>query len=160
MSRAWHKTTRLFPLWRKKVMDKKLYRFALAAALVGLFVSIYMAIYKLTENDAMCMGSSGCSSINASPYSELYGIPLGIVGAIGYSAILFMLWLEKRHPLGKQYGNILVMGMSFSGFIYSMYLMYLSQFVIRATCPFCVASAAAMTLCFIFTFTRFVRAEN
>jgi uncharacterized membrane protein len=141
-------------------MDKKLYRLAIASTLIGLLISIYMAIYKITDNDTMCMGSGGCASINASPYSEIYGIPLGIIGAIGYCAILFMLWLEKRHPLGRQYGNILAMGMSFAGFIYSMYLMYLSQYVIRATCPFCVASAVAITFSFIFTFTRFVRAEN
>jgi len=147
-------------LKEKTIMDKKLYKIAIASTIIGLFISIYMAIYKITDNDTMCMGSGGCASINASPYSEIYGIPLGVIGAIGYSAILFMLWLEKRHPLGKQYGNILAMGMSFSGFIYSMYLMYLSASVIRATCPFCVASAAAMTLTFILTFTRFVRAEN
>jgi uncharacterized membrane protein len=119
-----------------------------------------MAIYKITENNAMCLGSGGCASINASRYSELYGIPLGIIGAVGYAGILLMLWLEKRHPLGKEYGNMAAMGMAFAGFIFSMYLMYLSYYVIKATCPFCVASAISITLCFILTFIRFARAEN
>ncbi|MDX9991676.1 MAG: vitamin K epoxide reductase family protein [Anaerolineales bacterium] len=141
-------------------MDKKLYWSAITFALSGLAISIYMAIYKITENNAMCLGSGGCASINASRYSELYGIPLGVIGAVGYAGILLMLWLEKRHPLAKEYGNMAAMGMSFAGFIFSIYLMYLSFYVIKATCPFCVASAISITLCFILTFIRFVRAEN
>ncbi len=141
-------------------MDKKLYWGAIISAVAGAAVSIYMTIYKLTDNNSMCLGSGDCATVNASKYSEVYGIPLGVVGLIGYAGILLVLWLEKRHPLGKEYGNLLAMGMSFSGFIYSLYLTYLELYVIKAICPFCVASAVAITLCFIFTFIRFVRGEN
>lgn len=141
-------------------MDKKLYWGAIISAVAGAAVSIYMTIYKLTDNNSMCLGSGDCATVNASKYSEVYGIPLGIIGLVGYAGILLVLWLEKRHPLGKEYGNLLAMGMSFSGFIYSLYLTYLELYVIKAICPFCVASAVAITLCFIFTFIRFVRGEN
>lgn len=141
-------------------MDKKLYWGAIISAVAGAAVSIYMTIYKLTDNNSMCLGSGDCATVNASKYSEVYGIPLGVIGLIGYAGILLVLWLEKRHPLGKEYGNLLAMGMSFSGFIYSLYLTYLELYVIKAICPFCVASAVAITLCFIFTFIRFVRGEN
>jgi uncharacterized membrane protein len=155
MSRAW----RWAGQWRT-FMDKKLYWGAIISAVAGAAVSIYMTIYKLTDNNSMCLGSGDCATVNASKYSEVYGIPLGVVGLIGYAGILLVLWLEKRHPLGKEYGNLLAMGMSFSGFIYSLYLTYLELYVIKAICPFCVASAVAITLCFIFTFIRFVRGEN
>ncbi len=141
-------------------MDKKLYWGAIISAVAGAAVSIYMTIYKLTDNNSMCLGSGDCATVNASKYSEVYGIPLGVIGLIGYAGILLVLWLEKRHPLGKEYGNLLAMGMSFAGFIYSLYLTYLELYVIKAICPFCVASAVAITLCFIFTFIRFVRGEN
>jgi len=108
----------------------------------------------------MCLGNGGCSTVNASKYSEVYGIPLGAIGLVGYAAIFLVLWLEKRHPLLKEYGNLLAMGMGFGGFIYSIYLTYLEFYVIHAVCPFCVASATAITLCFVFTFIRFVRGEN
>lgn len=141
-------------------MDKKLYWGAIISAAAGAAVSIYMTIYKLTDNNSMCLGSGDCATVNASKYSEVYGIPLGVIGLAGYLGILLMLWLEKRHPLGKEYGNLLAMGMSFAGFVYSIYLTYLELYVIKAICPFCVASAVAITLCFIFTFIRFVRGEN
>lgn len=141
-------------------MDKKLYWGVITSALIGFAVSVYMAIYKLTDNEAMCLGSGECSIVNDSRYSEIYGIPLGIVGALGYAAILFVLWLEKNHPIGKEYGNMLTMGITFAGTLFSMYLMYISHYVIQATCPFCVASAIAMTLCFVLSLIRFLRTEN
>ena len=141
-------------------MDKKLYWGAIFSSIAGIAISIYMTIYKLTDNNAMCLGNGGCGTVNASKYSEIYGIPLGVIGFAGYAAILLVLWLEKRHPLLKEYGNMLAMGMGFAGFIYSIYLTYLEIYVIRAICPFCVASAIAITLCFVFTFIRFVRGEN
>lgn len=141
-------------------MDKKLYWGTIIAALVGAAVSIYMTIYKLTDNNTMCLGSGDCATVNASKYSEIYGIPLGVIGLVGYAGIFLVLWLEKNHPLFKDYGNMLAMGMSFAGFIYSIYLTYLEIYVIKAICPFCVASAVAITLCFAFTFIRFLRGEN
>jgi uncharacterized membrane protein len=141
-------------------MDKKLYWGTIIAALVGAAVSIYMTIYKLTDNNTMCLGSGDCATVNASKYSEIYGIPLGVIGLVGYAGILLVLWLEKNHPLFKDYGNMLAMGMSFAGFIYSIYLTYLEIYVIKAICPFCVASAVAITLCFAFTFIRFLRGES
>jgi uncharacterized membrane protein len=141
-------------------MDKKLYWATIASALAGAAVSIYMTIYKLTDNNAMCLGSGDCATVNISKYSEVYGIPLGVIGFVGYAAILLVLSLENRHPLFKEYGNTLAMGMSFAGFIYSLYLTYIEIYVIQAICPFCVASAVAITLCFAFTFIRFIRGES
>ncbi|PKN94141.1 MAG: hypothetical protein CVU44_06995 [Chloroflexi bacterium HGW-Chloroflexi-6] len=141
-------------------MDKKLYWGAMIASIAGIAISIYMTIYKLTDNNAMCMGSGDCATVNASQYSEIYGIPLGVIGLLGYLGILLMLVLEKRIKIFLEYGNMIAMGMSFSGFVYSIYLTYLEIYVIKAICPFCVASAVAITLCFVFTFIRFVRGEN
>lgn len=141
-------------------MDKKLYWGAILAALAGIAISIYMTIFKLTDNAAMCLGNGGCSIVNASSYSAIQGIPLGVFGILGYSAIAIALFLEKKHPLLREYGNLLAMGMALAGTLYSAYLTYLEFYVIKAVCPFCVASATAIGLAFIFTFTRFIRNEN
>ena len=69
-------------------MDKWLYRISVALAVLGLLVSIYMTIYKVTSNNAMCLGSGDCSTVNASRYSEVNGIPVAVFGVIGYAAIL------------------------------------------------------------------------
>lgn len=141
-------------------MDRKLYWGAILAAMAGIAISIYMTIFKLTDNAAMCLGNGGCSVVNASSYSAINGIPLGVFGIIGFGAIVLTLFLENRHPLLRQYGNLLAMGMALAGTLYSAYLTYLEFYVIKAVCPFCVASATAISLAFIFTLIRFIRNEN
>ncbi len=141
-------------------MDRKLYWGAILAAMAGIAISIYMTIFKLTDNAAMCLGNGGCSVVNASSYSAINGIPLGVFGIIGFGAIALTLFLENRHPLLRQYGNLLAMGMALAGTLYSAYLTYLEFYVIKAVCPFCISSATAISLAFIFTLTRFIRNEN
>ena len=53
-----------------------------------MLVSAYMTVYKLTDNQRMCLGNGGCSVVNSSVYSEVYGIPVALVGLIGYGFIL------------------------------------------------------------------------
>ncbi|MEW5941545.1 MAG: vitamin K epoxide reductase family protein, partial [Chloroflexota bacterium] len=74
-------------------MDK-LNKALIALVILGLLVSVYMTIYKYTENDAMCVGSSDCKTINASSFSEIYGIPVALVGVGGYAAILATVLFE------------------------------------------------------------------
>jgi len=140
-------------------MDKKLYWGAIAASLVGVAVSIYLTIYKLTDNNAMCLSSGDCAIVNASRYSEVYGVPVAIIGIIGYLAILVVLLLETRLTPLIDIGNLLAFGMSLVGLLFSAYLTYLELYVIKATCPFCFTSAIAITIIFIFTLIRLARNE-
>ena len=77
-------------------MDKKLYWVSVGLAALGIMVSIYMTIFKLTSNNAMCLGSGDCSTVNASPYSSVYGVPVAFVGVLGYVSILAILLMQDR----------------------------------------------------------------
>jgi uncharacterized membrane protein len=141
-------------------MDKKLYWAAFAAATVGLLVSIYMTIYKLTSNDAMCLGSGGCSFVNASRYSEVNGFPVAGIGLIGFLALMFVMLLERRSEFFEENGPMLEFGMSLLGVLFTIYLTYLELYVIRHICPFCVASALAIMLVWIFSAIRMIQQLN
>ncbi len=93
-------------------MDKWLYRISMILVVIGLIVSVYMTIYKATSNDAMCLGSGDCSTVNASRYSEVYGIPVASVGIAGYFAILLMHWYERRDKFFEKNGPMLIFGMA------------------------------------------------
>ena len=69
-------------------MERTLTRISVVLAALGLLVAVYMTIFKLTDNQTMCLGNGGCSVVNNSVYSEVYGVPVAVVGALGYSAIL------------------------------------------------------------------------
>ena len=76
---------------------------------------------------------------------------------LGYGAILLTLLLEKRYQFFAQNGILAVFGMGLTGFIFTVYLIYLEFFVIKALCPFCLASQTTMTILFIITIIRLVR---
>jgi len=129
----------------------------MVAAILGALISIYMTIFKLTANEAMCLGNGGCSTVNSSPYSEIYGIPVSIVGLLGYLAIIIVLILENYVNFFKENGPLLEFGMGLVGVVYSAYLTYLELYVIHAICPFCVSSAIVITLCLIFALIRLIK---
>ena len=138
-------------------MDKWLYRISIALTVLGLLVSIYMTIYKLTNNNGMCLGSGDCSTVNASSYAEIYGIPVAVFGVLGYAAILATHLFENRHQLLQQNGTLMVFGMALTGFLFTLWLIYAEIFLIKAFCPFCVTSQTAMTIIFILSIIRLVR---
>jgi uncharacterized membrane protein len=141
-------------------MDKRLSKVTIALvtlAIIGLLVSIYMTIYKITSNDSMCVGSKDCSLVNASRYSEIYGIPVAVLGVVGYAAILAILLLERNPGFFNQNGTMLLFGLSLTGFLFTLYLIFIEVALIKAYCPFCIASQTAMTLIFILSVIRVVR---
>lgn len=138
-------------------MDKWLYRISMILAVVGLLVSIYMTIYNVSSNDAMCLGSGGCSTVNASRYSEVYGIPVGSVGVAGYFAILLAHWYERRDKFFEKNGPMLIFGMALTGFLFTLYLIYVEFAILQALCPFCLTSQIAMTIIFIISVIRLIR---
>jgi uncharacterized membrane protein len=138
-------------------MDKRLYGLSVALVIIGLLVSIYMTIYKFTSNDAMCLGSGDCSTVNASRYAEVNGIPVAMLGVIGYGAILAVHFLETRRSYFKQNGTLLIFGMGLTGFLFTLWLIYVEFALLKAYCPFCLASQVAMTLIFAIAVIRLVR---
>jgi uncharacterized membrane protein len=138
-------------------MDKRLTQVTIALAVIGLLVSIYMMIYKITGNDSMCIGSGGCSVVNASRYSEVNGIPVAALGIVGYAAILGVLWLERRPGFFKTNGSMIFFGLSLMGFLFTVWLIYVEIALIKAYCPFCLTSQAVMTVIFILSVIRVVR---
>lgn len=138
-------------------MDKWLNKALLVLVVIGLLVSIYMTIYKFTGNDGMCVGSGDCKTVNASVYSEIYGIPVALVGVGGYAAILAMLLYEKRNDFLRKNATMILFGFALMGFTFTVYLIYVEAAILKAYCPFCLASQATMTLIFILSVIRLVR---
>ena len=138
-------------------MSKRLRQITIALTIIGLLVSIYMTIYKLTNNESMCIGSSGCSEVNASRYSEINGIPVAVLGVVGYAAILALLFLEQRPGFIQENASLLFFGISLIGFLFTLYLIYLEIALIKAYCPFCLTSQAVMIVIFIISVIRLAR---
>lgn len=142
-------------------MDKRLVQASLVLTVIGVLVSIYMTVYKVTENNAMCLGSGDCSTVNASKYSEVFGgFPVAAVGVIGYLSILGLHLLEMRGSLSRDNATLALFGVTLIGFLFTAYLIYIEIAVIKALCPFCVTSQVVMTLIFIVSVIRLMKSPQ
>jgi len=138
-------------------MKNRLTQVTVALTILGLLVSIYMTIYKVTSNDAMCVGSGDCHTVNASRYAEVNGIPVAAIGVVGYAALLGILWLERKPGFFKDNGSMLFFGISLIGFFFTLWLIYVEVALLKAYCPFCITSQISMTLIFILSVIRVIR---
>jgi uncharacterized membrane protein len=122
---------------------------AALAALAGLFVSVYLWLYKLGALGTIACGTGGCETVQLSPQSRFLGIEVAAIGAVGY-AVLLALTLASIQP--RWSGNVrllqLIALLAGGAVLFTLYLKYLELFVIHAICRWCVASAVLIVVFF------------
>ena len=138
-------------------MDKRLKQIIIALCVFGLLVSVYMTIYKFTANDDMCLGSGDCHTVNTSRYSEVNGIPVALIGVLGYASMLGVLLFSNRNEFFEENEVMILFGISLIGFLFTLWLVYVEAALIKAYCPFCIASQITMTVIFILSVIRLIR---
>lgn len=107
-----------------------------AVALVGLGVAGYLTALKLGGTQAfLCRGGSGCDLVQASRYSVLAGVPTAMWGAGIYLAIAVLAAMPRTARRWQAAFMLVSAAVAFS-----LYLTYISIFVIGSTCPYCLAS--------------------
>jgi uncharacterized membrane protein len=138
-------------------MDKRLKQVTIVFTVIGLLVAVYMTIYKLTSNDSMCLGLGGCSIVNASGYSSVYGIPVAAVGVLGYLSILAIFYLERKPGFFQTNASMIQFAITLPGFLFTAWLIFVEVALLKAYCPFCITSQVMMTLIFILTVIRVIK---
>jgi len=111
-------------------------------AVTGLLVAGYMATVEITTVEAVCGAIGACNVVQQSQYAAIFGVPIGIIGVVGYAVLLFLFALGNRTRQALWLAFILTI----FGVIFSIYLTYLEPFVIEATCVWCLTSAVVMFL--------------
>jgi uncharacterized membrane protein len=133
--------------------DRRLRGAIFALALVGLGVAAYLTYVHYEDIKPVCGLGGDCQKVQTSQWSEVAGVPVALLGLIGYALIIASLFVPGE--AGLVAGAFL----SLMGFAFSAYLTYRELFSIDAICPWCVVSACLMTLLAALTATRLVRAE-
>lgn len=125
----------------------------LALAGIGLLDTAYLAWGRLTGASLVCLTGSGCSTVSASPYAYVLGIPLSYLG-LGLYVVLIagMIYLHRCKPGRAAIAAALLFACNIAGACFSAYLTWLSVTVIGATCNWCVMSAAILWLLLPLTF--------
>jgi uncharacterized membrane protein len=139
---------------RERPRDRGLVIAIVVICLLGIADAGYLTYVHYAGIKVACLAHGGCETVQASRWSKLDGVPVSVLGLIGYVAILGTLLI--RTELGRALG----FGIALIGFGFSMYLTYREVFTIKAICQWCVGSAVFMTALVVLTGIRFLRDEG
>ena len=121
---------------------------------LGLLDSVYLVWVKYTGAYALCGPIGNCESVNSSQYSEIFGIPIALLGAGAYAVMIVLLLMENRGQVWAEFSPMSVFGMSLIGVLYSIYLTYIEIAILNAICPYCVISAIILVVLLILSGIR------
>ena len=121
-----------------------------ALALAGIFISIYLTLYKLGVIGELSCTLGSCETVNTSRWSVFLGLPVAAWGLIFYLDVFVVALVGTTPRLENEplISTVLVAGAAI-GVIFSAWLTYLELAVIHAICIWCVTSAVIVLLIFL-----------
>lgn len=108
----------------------------LLLAILGVGVSVYLTNIKTSNNIYSC-GFGQCNVVQASKYSELFGIPVAVFGLVFYVLLITFLMARIKK---------LLLAWALFGLLFSSYLTVIELFVLKAICGWCVISFVIIIL--------------
>jgi len=116
-------------------------------ALVGLGIAAYLT-YVHYSGAAIACSTGGCEKVQTSSYAELAGIPVAVIGLVGYVLILLTAFLAG------ELGAVAAVGLTLGGFAFAVYLIYVQVALIEAFCIWCLASDGVLALLVLVSLLR------
>jgi uncharacterized membrane protein len=113
-----------------------------ALALAGIFISVYLTLYKLGVIGELSCSIGSCETVNTSQWSIFLGLPVAAWGLLFYLDVfgVALLGTMPRWENEPVISIVLVVEAAI-GVLFSGWLTYLELAVIHAICIWCVASA-------------------
>jgi uncharacterized membrane protein len=129
----------------------KIHRGMLVLTALGIVLAAYLTYVHYSGIKPACTAGQSCIKVQTSQWSELDGVPVALMGLIGYVAILGTLLAPDREET-----RLATLGMTLIGFGFSAYLTYRELFSIHAVCEECATSAVFITILLICAVIRYV----
>ena len=114
-------------------------------AVCGIVVSsVSLQHHYATSKTAFCdIGETfNCDIVNRSEYSTLFGIPVALIGMLGYAALagLATVYRERRET------PVMLLGAAAVGLAFALYLTYVEARVLGVYCILCLSSLSLITM--------------
>jgi uncharacterized membrane protein len=127
---------------------------AMVVGVIGLGIASYLTIVHYTGGAPVCAIAHGCETVQKSDYSKLAGVPVALLGLIGYVGILGALIRDDDNA------RSVAAFLSLLGFGFSAWLTYTELALIHAICIWCVGSAICMTILAALNVSRVLRVSE
>ena len=123
-----------------------------ALALAGIFISLYLTLYKIGVIGELSCSIGSCETVNTSKWSRFLGLPVAAWGLLFYLDVfaVALVGTMRRFEFEPVISFVLV-GEAAIGVLFSAWLTYLELGIIHAICIWCVTSAVIVTLILITT---------
>ena len=126
---------------------------ALAGILVS-SVSLYHHFSKSKTSFCDIGQSFNCDLVNRSQYSVFHGVPVALLGILGYLLILSLATVYRE----KAETPFILGGAALGGLAFALYLTYIEAFVLRAWCVLCLSSLLLMAILALLSVSNAVKA--
>ena len=131
-------------------------RTLIALTVLGIAVASYLTYIHYAGIKPLCgRNGGGCEIVQTSQYSKLAGVPVALIGLLGYIAILGSLLVPQNEN-----ARLATTAFTVVGFGFSAYLTYRELFSIHHICEYCVSSFAIVTVLMCLSIWRFLRGEE
>ena len=118
-------------------------------ALVGLFIALYLTLYKIGVIGTLACGTGSCETVQLSRWATFLGVPVAAWGA-GFYAVVFVLAFAGVQDRFADSRSIALATLVVTGWgvLFTAWLTYLELYVIHAICRWCVVSASLTVVLF------------
>ena len=125
-------------------------------AFCGFFVARHIRQHKLKGKRLVCVARFDCHSVVNSDYSKFFGIPVELLG-MTYYMLVFMSYLSfiLMPSMYSDIWGMVMVALSASAFIFSVYLIGVQLFVLRKACSWCFISASISIFIFALSITNY-----
>jgi uncharacterized membrane protein len=111
-------------------------------ALAGLSAATYVFVTHSLGYELFCPFATGCDAVQDSPYAVLLGIPVSLLGMLGFTAYIALALIGLRSDVATRGYLYALLALSVVEVGFTSYMAYLQVAVIRAVCSWCMLSAA------------------
>ena len=130
-------------------------------ALAGIFVSLYLLLYKLGIIGELSCSIGSCETVNSSKWATFLGMPVAAWGVAWYVAMFILAIVSTGERFADSSAvSAMLLGVATTGLLFSAYLTYLELFQIHAICQWCVVSAIIVTIIFGFTIADYTEKNS
>lgn len=114
---------------------------------IGFIDASYLTISHYTGSSLNCSLLQGCDIVTTSKYSQIFGIPVALMGMFYYFSVLIasLIYVDTKNSKVFKF----IQPLTVLGLLGSLYFVYLQLFVIHAICQYCMLSALTSTTLFI-----------
>jgi len=139
-------------------MNRRFLFLIIALSIVGFGISGYsLAHHASFVSGALCNlnATFNCDIVNRGPFSELFGVPVALIGLVGYGFLIAGAGMCLKRPEDVAARTFLLLAAS-GGLAFSAYLTGLETFVLKTWCLLCLTSQ--ISIIGIFAASLYLRA--